>query len=69
MIYRTRDIEELIDRLRQRGHEVEPFVIAPDIHALDFHVDVPPYSLQPHLKLMLGKFVSTSVGLVIRRGR
>ncbi|SHI27663.1 hypothetical protein SAMN04488135_118100 [Pollutimonas bauzanensis] len=70
VIYRKQDIESLIQRLRERGHEVKPFVAAPDSHVLDFYVDTPPYnSEQPHLKLWLGKYITTSVGLVIKRGK
>lgn len=69
VLYRARDMLELIDRLRQRGHEVEPFSIAPDSHPLDFHVDLPPWRNKLHLKLRLQQYVATSVGIVVRRGR
>lgn len=70
VIYRARDIEELIDRLRQRGHHVEPFAVAPAAHPLDHHVDVPPFnSPDPHMRLRLGEYVATSIGLIVRRGR
>ena len=68
VIYRKRDIEGLVQRLRDRGHEVDEFRVAPDQHPLDFYVDVPPYKADPHLRLNLFGFTSTSVGLVIRRG-
>jgi hypothetical protein len=68
-LYRKKDMEELVARLRERGHEVSPFVMGPTAHALDFHVDVPPYSGNPHLKLLLSSYIATSVGLVVRRGR
>jgi hypothetical protein len=68
VIYRLQDIERLANELRSRGHEVDPILIAPHVHKLDFHVDVPPYNQDPHLKLALGEYVCTSVGLVIRRG-
>ena len=68
VIYRRRDIEELIHRLRERGHIVQPLTIAPDSHYWDFHVDAPPYSHEPHLKLLLGQYVATSVGIVVQRG-
>jgi hypothetical protein len=69
VIYRKRDIDDLVRRLEERGHHVQPFKVAPDSHFLDWYVDVPPYAHDPHLKLRLGKFVATSVGLVITRGR
>jgi hypothetical protein len=69
VIYRRRDMEELVQCLRDRGHIVQPLVVAPDCHYWDFHIDVPPYTETPHLKLMLDRFVATSVGLVVRRGQ
>ena len=69
VIYRRQDIERLIERLRNRGHCVDELRVAPDSHPLDFFVDVPPYSQDPHLKLSLMGFTSTSVGIVVRRGR
>ena len=68
VIYRRQDIEHLIAELRGRGHEVDDFRLAPDSLAIDGFVDTPPYA-GPHLKLQLGQYAATSVGLVIRRGR
>lgn len=68
VIYRRRDILELIDRLEHRGHLVEPMKVGPAAHAFDFHIDTPPYTHNPHLKLELAGFTTTSIGLVIRRG-
>jgi SAM-dependent methyltransferase len=69
VIYRKRDMEELAQRLRDRGHEVQPFIVAPDSHVLDFYVDMPPHDHSgPHLKVRLDQYVATSVGLVIKRG-
>jgi hypothetical protein len=69
VLYRRRDMEELVQRLRDRGHQVEDFRIGPLAHALDFHVDVPPYTGDVHLKLRLAGYACTSVGIVVRRGR
>lgn len=69
VIFRHRDMLELVQRLRDRGHEVETFNIGPAAHTLDFHVDAPPYSGDVHLKLQLASYVTTSVGLAVRRGK
>lgn len=69
VLYRESDLTGLIDALRARGHEAEPIRVAPPAHALDFHVDVPPFSQAPHLRLQLAGYVTTSVGVVVRRGR
>jgi SAM-dependent methyltransferase len=68
VMYRRRDLEAAIARLRKRGHTVTPLRIAPDSHPMDGWVDVPPYSGDAHLKLALGQYTCTSVGLIIRRG-
>lgn len=67
VIYRRKDMLNMIERLRALGHKVEPFSIAPDSHFMDYYVDVPPYSLEPHLKLKIAQYVATSVGIVIRK--
>ncbi len=68
VIYRRRDIEELVQRLRDRGHIVKEFTVAPPSHYWDFHVDTPPYTSKVHLKLLLERYVTTSVGIVVQRG-
>lgn len=68
VLYRKRDLLELIERLRGAGHEVTPLFIAPDSHFFDFYVDMPPYSLEPHLKLRIEQYVTTSVGIFVRKG-
>jgi hypothetical protein len=68
VLYRRQDIAALVERLRARGHAVQPLVIGPDSHVLDHFVDIPPYSHSPHLKLKIGAFVTTSVGIVVRKG-
>ena len=67
VIYRKRDMEDLVSRLRARGHEVHSFIAAPHAHPLDFHVDAPPYINNPHLKLRLAGYTTTSAGICVRR--
>ena len=69
VIYRRRDLLELCDTLERRGHTVDPLRIETGGQLPDFLVDVPPYRGNPHLKLRIGDLISTSVGLVIRRGK
>jgi hypothetical protein len=66
VIYRRRDFEALIERLRGMGFDVEPFTVSPNVHIADSHVDLPPYAL-PHLKMQLANYVTTSAGVVVRR--
>ncbi len=65
-LFRRRDIEVLLSRLRAAGHEVWPINLHPGYAELDAFIDTPPYAL-PHLKLTVAEYVTTSIGLVIRR--
>ncbi|MFM8735191.1 MAG: SAM-dependent methyltransferase [Pirellulales bacterium] len=75
VIYRLRDIEEVCQRLRSRGHHVEPIDIDPGSTELDTFVDPPPYytsAQEPggrvkHLRLCLAGHASTSIGLIVRK--
>lgn len=70
VLYRLRDLQQLIGELTERGHTVDPFVVAPDSLVIDGYVDTPPrFEARPHLKLELDGYTTTSAGLVIRRGR
>lgn len=66
-IYRRRDIEQLTRELRDGGHEVSELRIAPDSHELDTIIDAPPYHHNPHLRLKLAGYITTSVGITIRK--
>ena len=68
VLYRRRDLEALIATLRRRGHQVDDLVIAPDLLSLGGYIDTPPYAA-PHVRLALSGYTTTSVGLVIRRGK
>lgn len=69
VLYRKRDLDEMSRTLEGRGHWVQPLQIEPGDLPPDYLVDVPPYSRKPHIKLLLGSYVTTSVGIVSRRGR
>lgn len=66
-LFRRRDIEAVANRLARAGHEVWPLNFHPGDAEIDAIVDTPPYAL-PHLKLEVADWVTTSFGLVVRRG-
>ncbi len=68
VLYRKCDILELIRTLERAGHKVAALNLNPGSRELDCYVDRPPYASEPHLKLMLDRFVFTSLGLIVRRG-
>ena len=67
VLFRQRDFEDLVDRLTSEGHHID---ISYDLGRgpADYYVDVPPYIASMHLKLQLDKYVTTSIGLIIRKG-
>ena len=67
-IFRRRDIEALIDRLEKQGHRVEPMEWDEGEGLVDAYVDLPPYRAEPGLKLRIGTYDCTSIGLIIERG-
>lgn len=68
VLYRRRDMEELARRLEAQGHVVTPFNFHPGTGELDHYVDLPPYQWSPHLKLLIGGYAATSIGIIVRRG-
>jgi hypothetical protein len=68
VLFRRRDLEELARRLTAQGAQVLPLNCHPGSEPLDHHIDVPPYRWVPHLRLMLGRYATTSVGIIVKRG-
>ena len=67
VIYRRRDLEALAARLTAAGHTVAPFDWRQGERPLDRYIDVPPFTHEPHLRLLLDGYAATSVGLIIRK--
>lgn len=74
-LFRRQDIERLVLRLVGAGHEVAPLKLHPGSIPVDEHIDLPPYSMPhlpgspPHLKLEIAGYVTTSIGLIVRKSR
>lgn len=66
VLFRRRDIERIARSLTAAGHHVELDFSEGDL-PFDSIVDTPPYTLDPHLKLLISHYVSTSFGLIIQR--
>lgn len=67
VLFRRSDIEGVVERLQKDGHEVEPLSFDPGDQEFDRHVDWPPYSEDLHMRLVLGRYAATSIGLIIRK--
>jgi len=67
VIFRRRDFETLAERLLADGHDVIPITFDSGDNELDRIIDLPPYSNDPHLKLQLIRWVTTSFGMIVRK--
>jgi SAM-dependent methyltransferase len=63
VLFRRQDLQPIIDEAARRGFQTAVNWKS-GVGELDVHVDVPPYSADRHLKLVLGDYVTTSVGLI-----
>jgi SAM-dependent methyltransferase len=64
-LYRKKDIKALEKRLQENGCSMLPCNWYSGDLPEDKHIDLPPYKQQTHLKLMIERYVVTSLGLVI----
>lgn len=67
VIYRSRDLLALARRLTKLGYDVIDFNLNPGYGSLDKFIDVAPYCSDPHIKLKLGKYNCTSIGIIVRK--
>lgn len=66
-IFRRRDIEKIVGRLEAIGCDVEEIDWSRGDGLVDGYVDLPPYRVEPHIKLRLSRYDCTSIGLIITR--
>jgi hypothetical protein len=66
VLYRRRDLEALVLRMRARGHDMRITFATGDAPE-DLHVESEPFTTL-HLRVNTEGFVHTSFGLIIRRG-
>ena len=67
VLFRLKDIEQIVRELRSQGHDVEPIDLTTGAKELDSYIDSPPYTQDRHLRLDLSGFASTSIALIIRK--
>src|SRR5262249_30856515 len=67
VLYRKRDIEDLIARIRGHGDEPMPFDSMKGDGLVDGYIDVPPYHGECHLRLAIAGHTCTSVGVIATR--
>ncbi|MDR0898966.1 MAG: hypothetical protein LBM27_01255 [Lactobacillaceae bacterium] len=69
IIFRKKDVERVIDKISSLGNDVFPINFKIGNYLADNYVDMPPYATKgAHLRLLLNDFVTTSFGLIVRKG-
>lgn len=68
-IFRRKDIFELDKRLSENGFKLKPVNFNSGSLDVDEYIDLPPFRMSPHLKLILAGYTVTSIGLIIRRAQ
>ncbi len=67
VIFRHRDIAAIIKELEGEGHFVEELDYSMGSMPQDYTVDTIPHKQEIHLKLQIGDYVATSIGLIIQK--
>jgi hypothetical protein len=67
VIFRRQDIDRLAQRLTAQGHKI-CLDYTEGTTVYDRFVDLPPYQQDPHIRLLLSGYVSTSICLIVRKG-
>jgi SAM-dependent methyltransferase len=67
VVFRRRDIEQMVEELRRDNCSVSDVCYEALSEPIDLYVDVPPFKHDPHLRLELGGYVCSSIGIVAQR--
>ena len=72
VLFRRRDFEALGATLTADGHMVAPFDFETGHEPVERYVDLPPFALEPHLRLRLpfgvASYITTSIGVIVVKG-
>lgn len=66
VLFRRQDLQQIIDEAAQLGFRTT-VNWSPGSGELDAYADVAPYSVDRHLKLAIGEYVTTSMGLIFEK--
>ncbi len=66
VLYSSKAIRKLVARLRAKGCRLD-LNLTRGNDVLDGYVDVPPYRHEPHIRLLIARSVTTSVGIIADR--
>jgi SAM-dependent methyltransferase len=67
VLFRRRDIEQIVRRVKRLGCTVEPRDYSPGDAPNDRYIALPPYPGRPHLKLDYAGYTITSMGFILTK--
>lgn len=68
VLLRIKDFNNLSRKLvNHKDLALSPFNYFAGYQPLDTHIDLPPYSSDKHLKIAMAQYVTTSVGIIVRK--
>lgn len=65
VLFRQLDLLNMKKLIESLGHDVAPLDFSTGSGPADHYVDQVPYTHAPHLKLQLGPYVATSMGIIV----
>lgn len=69
VLFRKRDLLSMRTLLESQGHHVAPLDFDAGNEPADLYVDEPPFGYSPHLKLRIGEYAATSIGMIVTAGQ
>jgi hypothetical protein len=67
VLFRKKDIDLLGDHLKSKGYKFQSVDYSVGNMVHDWFVDEPPYRAEPHLRLLLSNYVTTSIILIVEK--
>jgi hypothetical protein len=68
VLFRRQDFERLALELVSLGHSIAQIKYDQGDTPVDKYIDMPPYAAHDHLKAALSAYVTTSFGIIVRKG-
>ena len=62
------DIDQIVKELQEDGHFVEELDYSLGGLPEDYMVDIYPHEQKVHIRIQVGQYVVTSIGLIMQRG-
>lgn len=66
-LFRGQDIRRILTEAKKKNFDFKTMNFNAGNSTLDNYIDIPPYLADPHLKLIVSGFITTSLGIIIHK--